>query len=344
MTIHIHNIWGLLITIFFVFTAQSCHTIEEYDNNPRGNFEALWQIIDDHYCFFKYKDIDWKAIHDEYAAKISSGMSSTELFNVCASMLDELRDGHTNLSSPFNTSYYTAWWSDYPQNFDNRIIQQYYFNFNYLSLGTVYYGILNQNIGYIRYGSFETTLGDGNWNWIFSYLATCDGLIIDVRDNGGGIIDNVEPLVSHFIAEKKLVGYISHKTGTGHNDFSEPYPYYFNPAPAGSIQWQKPVVVLTNRSTFSAANNFVSIMKMLPQVRIVGATTGGGCGMPFSSELPNGWGVRFSATIVYDSLMQITEFGIEPTDNCAIDMDQEKALDGIDTILDFAIELLSNPS
>lgn len=334
------KIFLLAIAALLSGSLAGCHSIEEYDNNPRGNFEALWDIIDKHYCFLDYKFVDWDSIHSAYSKKIADGMNSRELFNVCADMLAELRDGHTNLSSGFNTSYYSAWWSDYPQNYDSRIIEQYYFNFNYNSLGSVKYGILSSNIGYIGYSSFETTLGDGNWNWVFSDLATCDGLIIDIRDNGGGLIDNVEPLVSHFITERTLAGYISHKTGPGHDDFSEPFPYYFEPAPKGSIMWEKPVVVLTNRSTFSAANNFASVMKLLPRVYMVGATTGGGCGMPFSSELPNGWGVRFSASRVYDAQMNLTEFGIEPTEGCAIDMDENEALNGVDTMLEFAIKLL----
>ena len=36
---------------FFV----ACVDEEEYDDTPQGNFEALWQIIDEHYCFFDYK-------------------------------------------------------------------------------------------------------------------------------------------------------------------------------------------------------------------------------------------------------------------------------------------------
>ena len=327
------------ITALLVIAA-SCHSIEEQPNDPQGNFEQLWQTLDRHYCFFAYKDVDWNAVHDRYAAMVAPEMTARELFQVCAQMLDELRDGHTNLSAPFQTSYYRAWWSDYPQNYDARIVEQYYFNFNYLSIGSVYYGILSDNVGYIRYGSFETALGDGNWNWIFNYLATCDGLIIDVRDNGGGMLDNVEPLVSHFIDRPTLAGYISHKDGPGHADFSSPYPYYYNPAPKGSIMWQKPVAVLTNRSTFSAANNFVSIMKLLPQVKIVGATTGGGCGMPFSSELPNGWGVRFSSSLIYDAEMRLTEFGVEPSEGCTVDLDPELALKGVDTMLDFAVQVV----
>lgn len=331
---------ALIVSIVLMTATTACHSIEEYDNDPQGNFEALWDIIDTRYCFFGNKNLDWDAIHNQYARKISSEMTPRELFDVCADMLNELKDGHTNLSAAFNTSYYRAWWSDYPQNYDNRLIEQYYFNFHYLSLGSVYYGILPGNIGYIRYSSFETQLGDGNWNWVFSYLASCDGLVIDVRNNGGGLIDAVEPLISHFITERTLAGYISHKQGPAHDDFSEPYAYYFDPAPKGSVMWQKPVAVLTNRSTFSAANNFVSIMKLLPQVSIVGSTTGGGCGMPFSSELPNGWGVRFSASIVYDAKMQLTEFGVEPSAGCTVNLDPEAALNGVDTMLDFAANLL----
>lgn len=331
---------NLLLLNLFLIQLTACHEIKEYDNDAIGNFEQLWETIDQHYCFFGWKTVDWDEIHSLYRSKISNEMTSRELFEVCASMLDELKDGHTNLSAPFNTSYYSAWWSDYPQNYDSRLVEQYYFNFHFLSLGAVNYGLLDSNIGYINYSSFETDLGDGNWNWIFNTLSTCDGLIIDVRNNGGGMIDAVEPLISHFITERTLVGYISHKTGPGREDFSDPYAYYYDPAPEGSVMWQKPVVVLTNRSTFSAANNFVSIMKLLPQVKVVGATTGGGCGMPFSSELPNGWGVRFSASVIYDADMKITEFGVEPSEGCSVDLDQELAIQGIDTMLEKAIEVL----
>ncbi len=82
-----------------------CHSIEEFDNNTTGNFEALWTILNDHYCFFEQKNINWDSIHTVYGARIKPGMSSSELFDVCAEMLDELKDGHTNLSAPFNTSY-----------------------------------------------------------------------------------------------------------------------------------------------------------------------------------------------------------------------------------------------
>lgn len=253
-----------------------CHDIPEYQDDPEGNFEALWTMIDQHYCFLNEKGVDWDDVHKRYAEKINPVMTREELFNVCAEMLNELRDGHTNLSSPWQTSYYRQWWSDYPQNYDARVIEQYYFNFNYRQVTGVKYGILPRgNIGYMGYSSFANPVGEGNLDAILSYLATCDGLIIDIRDNGGGNMDMVDRIAGRFITERITAGYMVHKTGPGRNDFSKPFEYYIYPAEQGRMFWTKPVVVLTNRSTFSAANNFVSVMQYLPQVSIVGATTGG---------------------------------------------------------------------
>ena len=316
---------------------SSCHDIKEYANDPRGNFEQLWSIIDEHYCFFAQKNIDWNEVYGRYSPQISDRMTDEELFGVCARMLDELRDGHTNLSAPFDVSYYRDWWTLYPQNYDQRLVEQYYLNYNFRTIGGLTYAMLPQNVGYIHYSSFSYGIGEGNLDMVLSYLATASGLIVDVRDNGGGSISNVETLVSRFITERFCAGTICHKSGPGHNEFSEPFPFYYDPAPAGRICWGKPVVVLCNRSTFSAANNFVSIMKCIPGVSVVGSTTGGGSGMPFSSELPNGWGVRFSASPVRDPEGNLTEFGVEPTDGCSVDLDPVLALEGIDTMLDFAI-------
>lgn len=329
-----------VIAAVVALVSSACHSIEQHADDPYGNFDALWTILDEHYCFFAEKDIDWAETGRRYRERVNPVMSDEELFNLCAEMLDELRDGHTNLSSSFNTSYYRRWWSDYPQNFDARLVEESYFNFNYRQSGGIMYGVLPQNIGYMRYASFASPVGESSLDAVLYYLRTCDGLIIDVRDNGGGSMVNVETIFARFITQRTLAGYIRHKNGPGHDDFSEPYAYYYDPAEQGRVMWGKPVAVLTNRSTFSAANNFVSIMKLLPNVKIVGATTGGGSGMPFSSELPNGWTIRFSSSPVTDALGATTEFGVEPTEGCAVDLDPEAALRGHDTMLDFAIALL----
>ena len=55
---------------------SGCIREEEVTNSPQGNFEALWKIIDEQYCFLEYKQIDWDAIHAKYSKLITNTMSS----------------------------------------------------------------------------------------------------------------------------------------------------------------------------------------------------------------------------------------------------------------------------
>ena len=80
-------------------------------------------------------------------------------------------------------------------------------------------------------------------------------------------------------------------------------------------------------------------MKCCPNVTIVGDRTGGGAGMPFSSELPNGWAVRFSACPMYDRDKQMTEFGIDP--DYKVSLASKDFARGKDTIIEFARKLIN---
>ncbi|MDR2621918.1 MAG: S41 family peptidase [Dysgonamonadaceae bacterium] len=311
--------------------------IEEYPNNPHGNFETLWKIMDEHYCFFEYKEIDWNKIHSEYAKRVKSDMDAESLFALLNEMLQELKDGHVNLYTPFDVGRYWKWFEDYPSNFDESLINNY-LNSDYAIAGGIRYKILEDSIGYLYYGNFSSVIGEANLDYIIHKMTGCRGLIIDVRNNGGGLLSNVDKLTSRFAKEKTLVGYIQHKTGKGHNDFSEPVERYIEPS--NRLRYQKPVVVLTNRSCFSATNDFVNAMRYCPNIRILGDRTGGGSGLPFSSELPNGWSVRFSACPMLDASKQHVEFGIDP--DIRIDLLPSDADKGKDTLIEAAKSILRN--
>ena len=327
---------NILIVMMALLPLASCHDQPEWKNDPYGNFDALWTILDEHYCFFAYKNVDWQEVRQRYRAKIHGGISSRELFDLCSDMLKELQDGHTNLISTFDVSRYWIW-EQYPINYDERLIDEHYLHFDYRRASGIKYQILSNNFAYVYYGDFANGIGDGNLDVILNGVATSDGLVIDVRNNGGGYLTNVETLVGRFIDERTYAGSIQHKNGTGHNDFSDPYDYYFEPA-RGRVHYNKPVVVLANRGSFSATNNFVSIMKSLPNVTVVGDVTGGGCGLPFNSELPNGWSVRFSSAPITGPDGKLTEFGVEP--DVKVDMTEADAALGKDTILETAFEIL----
>lgn len=332
------------ICIFLIMLAPflgACHEEPDYKDTMIGNFDALADIMDSHYCFFADKDIDWDEVVAKYRAKITPETSFLDLFFICSQLLDELQDGHVNLSSRFSTSYYRSWWTDYPQDFNLRTLEEYYLDFDWLSASGMMYKQLPEKIAYIYYPSFSTTISDITLDYVLALMANSRGLIIDIRNNGGGALTNINTLVGRFIDKKMVGGYLLHKTGPSHNDFSEPYPIVYEPT-VNRIKWTGDIVVLTNRSCFSAANSFVAVMKELPNVKIVGARTGGGGGMPFSSELPIGWSVRFSACPILDAQGNVIETGIDPTEGCEVHAPEEELAQGKDAILDFAIDLLKD--
>ena len=64
----------------------------------------------------------------------------------------------------------------------------------------------------------------------------------------------------------------------------------------------------------------------------------GGSGLPMSTELPNGWSLRYSSAPMYDTDMQHTEFGIDP--DVPVNLLNTDREHGIDTIIRIASLLL----
>lgn len=328
-------------TVVAALLLTSCITEEATDNSKRGNFETFWRIIDNHYCFFDYKaqryGLDWNEVYSRYSPAIKESMSQTELFEVLSKMSYELRDGHVNLSASHDVARYGAWFDDYPLNYSDSLERKLLGRTTeHRKTCNIAYKVLEDNIGYVRIPTFDIEVGNGNLEQIMEYLMQCDGLIVDVRNNGGGMLSTAEKVASVFVNKPTVVAYMQHKRGTAHSDFSDPEAITLKPF--AGLRWQKKVCVLTNRRTYSAANSFVMYLKNLPSVTIVGDVTGGGAGMPFTSELPNGWGIRFSACPMYDANMQLTEMGITP--DIKVDISATDYARSVDTILETARQIL----
>ena len=336
------KIYGLAFVLLPSFLLLSACVGEELPkgNTRMSNFEALWQLMDERYCFFDYKQqtlgVDWNEVHSRYRKKINEDMNDRQLFEVLCNMLGELRDGHVNLGAGFDLGRNWSYFEEYPDNYDPTIVEAYLGTGNDYSISaSLRYRILDDNVGYVRCSSFESGFGEGNLTYMLNELRACRGLIIDVRNNGGGELTAAQRLAARFTNERTLVGYICHKTGKGHSDFSSLEPEYLDPST--SLRWQKPVVVLTNRRSYSATNDFVKCMRQCPQATILGDQTGGGAGMPFTQELPNGWSVRYSAVVCLDAQRQHIEFGIQP--DILVSLDAADRQRQVDTLIETARKL-----
>ena len=57
---------------------------------PKRTFEALWSAVNENYLDEEFGGIDWQAIHEQYAAKVETGLNADEFAATMRAMLAEL--------------------------------------------------------------------------------------------------------------------------------------------------------------------------------------------------------------------------------------------------------------
>ncbi len=306
---------------------------------PSETFEYLWKKVDQHYSFFNYKQVNWDSIYSIYQPQISDNMSEYKLFDVLFNMLSELKDGHVNLISPFNVSRYEFDLSA-PNNYNERIIKENYISSKYYVTGPFIHDyVKNYNIGYIRYKSFSSTVSQYDMDFILARFSHTNGLILDLRQNGGGSITNIFKILEHFVKNKTEVYRSYIKNGPEHNNFSEVQKAFITPN--GQYKYtDKPIMVLIDRGSFSATSFFSLACKAIPNITLVGDTTGGGLGAPSGGQLPNGWTYRFSVTQTLSLNNENFENGVPP--DVFSELNETDVLLGKDAVIDKAIELMES--
>lgn len=286
----------LAVTVLTLFSA--CEKVllngDGVDTEPLVNFDYLWKKCNENYSYFAVKQIDWDSIYEQYASLVDTDMPDDSLFALLGDMLNELRDDHANLFSPFNTSFYGVEYTG-PDNFDWRLVADQYLNNDYNITGPFTHDFLaGGQVAYVRLSSFTRNMSAADLDYLWKKYRDTEGMIFDIRENGGGAIANVFLLLSSWMDATTVTHYSRIKNGPGHNDFSEPAPVEVQPY--SGEKYLKQIVVLTDRGTYSSGSLLALAVKALPNVVLLGDTTGGGLGQPNGGQLPNGWTYRFSIT------------------------------------------------
>jgi hypothetical protein len=127
------------------------------------------------------------------------------------------------------------------------------------------------NVGYLDFRNFlPADVAGGTAIASLNFLAHCDGLIIDLRQNGGGDPTMIQLISSYFFDEPVHLNDIY----TRASDSTE--NYWTLPFVPGPRMANVDLYVLTSARTFSAAEEFTYNLKNLKRATIVGETTGGG--------------------------------------------------------------------
>ncbi|WP_276133665.1 S41 family peptidase [Polluticoccus soli] len=325
-----------LLPVLFMLSCEKIVSPSTKPDDPVAIFDELWKTLNEGYSFFDYKGVNWDSVYTVYRPQVHVGMTDRELYEVSVAMLNTLRDGHINLRTGFARSYYN-YYADYPPNFNREILERNYWR-GFEITGPLIHTIID-SVGYIYYRSFASNFSDEQLDVVlqrFNDYPGIQGVVIDVRNNEGGNPENAYRFLRRVATERTLIYRTQYKDGPAHNEFTELEESYIDPN--DKVAFPGKVVVLTNRTCYSACNFFAASVKAFSQVTVIGDTTGGGGGQPVGHEFPNGWAVNFSGSITYMPDGFIIEHGVPPHKYVAL-LPADEAL-GIDTILEYAIAFI----
>lgn len=130
---------------------------------------------------------------------------------------------------------------------------------------------LGGNIGYLNFHFFaEAAEGGETAVAALAFLAYCDAIIIDLRENGGGDPTQIQLISSYFFQDPVHLNDIyTRRENRTENYWTLPYV-------PGKKMPNADLYILTSSSTFSGAEEFSYNMKNLKRATLIGETTGGG--------------------------------------------------------------------
>lgn len=338
------KILSLLAFTLMLGACEKAETFKEVDNDFVRNFDVAWNLINENYCFLGYKNIDWDKVYDEYKPRVENAKDEFEFFDIMSDLVDILRDGHAGVKSNFDmhasNNEIEANGEPSPSDYISSGVVAKYLLHKRVTKNKFVYGHIEKDgrkFAYISYPSFSVKMGDEDLKYIAPFVDEAEGIVLDVRNNSGGVGTYGVAFAGHFFTETTVGGYSARKSGVGYNDFTEPNAIVVTPT--ATHNWaDKPTMLLTNIGVYSTTNLFASILKNAPNVTQVGGRSGGGGGLPETYYLPNGWTLIFPSNVLYDINKQHIENGVMP--DVEVHISREDEYNEKDVIIEKAIELL----
>ena len=194
--------------------------------------------------------------------------------------------------------------------------------------------VINNNIGYIEFSSFdENTAQDFKLKYEELKKKGIKSLIIDLRNNGGGMVDEALTIAEYFVDKDSILLYEIDKNEREIVKKSKNKPFI-------DIE----TIVLTNENTASSSEILAGALKDLNKAKIVGTKTYGKGVIQQLMTLPNGSGLKITTEkYLTPNKSEINKIGIEPDEVVELPKEVKSLLDieeKNDTQLQKAIEML----
>jgi carboxyl-terminal processing protease len=138
--------------------------------------------------------------------------------------------------------------------------------------------ILSDNIGYIKLITFEQQKAPQELRSAIDYVKeqNAKGLILDVRNNGGGLLQNAVDIGSMFISEGAIVFTVDRNQNREAINST------------GNVIWEKPLVLLVNGASASASEILAGAIRDRHVGKVVGTTTFGKASVQNIRQLEDG--------------------------------------------------------
>ena len=188
--------------------------------------------------------------------------------------------------------------------------------------------LIDDSIGYIRISTFMSNQMGKEFADALKKVENAKGIIIDLRNNTGGIFNNAITLSNAFINQGTIVSI--------HNRQGQEYSIDASPnQPCLTV----PTVILVNQGSASASEIFSGAMKDSKRAILVGERTFGKSAVQKIFNLPNNTGMNITvAKYLTPSGADISKKGIDPDYEVKLsDMWSSK-----DEQLDKAVEILKS--
>ena len=171
-----------------------------------------------------------------------------------------------------------------------------------IKIKTVKYKMLANNIAYIRIVSFISQNTAKEFKKALYATQKADGIIVDVRENYGGLFSNAVYISNMFIKSGNIVSIVD-RNGRKQNFEAD----------ADRFITSKPLVILIDGSSASASEISSGAMQDNKKALLVGEKTFGKGLVQMITKLPDGSGINFTiAKYLTPSGRDINHKGIEP--------------------------------
>lgn len=194
--------------------------------------------------------------------------------------------------------------------------------------------VLENNIGYIEFSSFDEDTAE-QFKTKFEELQAqgITSLIIDLRNNGGGIVEEALDIAGYIADKDSVLLYEVDKDNNEEVEKNDDNPII-----------NMPVIILTNENTASSSEILAGALKDLGKAKIVGTTTYGKGVIQQILTLPDGSGLKITTEkYLTPNRTEINEVGIEPDETVELPESVESIFNverSQDTQLQKAIEML----